>query len=212
MINSKHDLTKSEYYAVLRQSFKFILDHQLKYPINIHALSESTGARLYTYKSFVDRTGLTLEEITDTISELGFTFYKNSHYNIIYNHTIPSPGGQRWTIMHELIHIHNGDIQKDGSVLPLDHRHTKKERITDMLVRRIMAPMCLLHIYDVTSIDEVMAITGLSYTAAQYALNEHFEKRKKNKYGTIEAELLVMDLIQKDYDPIKKCLLNEPLK
>lgn len=203
----KPKLTKSEYYSAIKESHRFILDYQLEYPINISLVAQKSNAKLVSYSEFATRANVALQDTIQYISEFGFSFWAHDSYHIIYNDSIKSKGSMMWTIMHEIVHIYHNDIQKDGTHLPKLHEKTKREALTDLMTCKILAPDCLLDLYAVTSIDEIMALTGLSYTAAEIALNAHMKKRRSNNRVFIETEPFVIDLISRHYNPLNVCFV-----
>lgn len=177
----------------MNASLEFLLDnHLFTYPLDVDSIIREKNIILSTYSDFSKRSAIPFQQLVDFFSEFGFCKFLNNRFYIFYNDTIASSGNTLWTKTHELTHIVRGHITPERPTLSRGHQKTKLEMMTDMFTRRILSPMCLLYLYHVQSIEHVMLLTGLSYTAAKITFDIYSEKKKANKFGTLPLERQLM--------------------
>ncbi|MGN0163934.1 MAG: ImmA/IrrE family metallo-endopeptidase [Candidatus Ornithomonoglobus sp.] len=154
-------------------------------PVNIFDICHNVGVRIYTYRE--NQELIKAYKLSRyALSNDGFSITINNHYAIFYNDTIVPYSRTKFTLAHELGHILLGHITDNGVVtrwnvgeeVPPDPQETA----ANQFAARLLAPACVLYELNVQTVSELMSLTGLSYTAAEYRLKRLNELRERNKF------------------------------
>jgi Zn-dependent peptidase ImmA (M78 family) len=159
-------------------------------PVNISGICRGMGINIYTYRDNEKLLDLfKLRKYADDND--GFSARINGHYVIFYDDSVTPRSRVRFTVAHELGHILLGHVRSEvatrwnnGEKHPTDPRETA----ANQFAVRLLAPACVLYELDVHTTRDLMRLTGLSYTAAEYRLIRLNELRAREKFYTSGLE------------------------
>lgn len=151
------------------------LNNVQKLPVKVKKLSKLfPNLRIKSYSWFADKTGMTIQEVSDFAnSDEGCCYYKKStnKYLILYNDQVKNLGRIRWTIAHELGHFmlkHNEISNRSTlgrSTLSKDE-YDVFEKEANCFARELLAPPTIIIQLGKVSISDIQYICNMSIEAA----------------------------------------------
>lgn len=133
---------------------------------------------------------LQIEKLTET--DIGIISKINGQFIIFYDEKQFPLGRKRFTFAHEIGHFylnHHSIINTTlGRATIYKGHKPQHETEADMFASRILAPLFILKECKVSSVEDVMKLTGLSKEASLYRFKRLQEVNKRNKFYTHPAE------------------------
>lgn len=176
----------SDYKKARDLAWKILIQFKISsLPVNISDICHNAGVRIYTYRENQELIK-SYKFSCHARNNDGFSTMINKHYVIFYNDTIVPYGRTKFTLAHELGHILLGHITDNGVATRWNNDEEAppdpQETAANQFAARLLAPACVLYELNVQTISELMSLTGLSYTAADYRLKRLNELRERNKF------------------------------
>lgn len=176
-------------------AWQFLIDCQIEsLPVDIAKVCASKGYVLRSYqsgKNAIAALGLSGQQ---NVSD-GFTFLHSGKYYIFYNDRC-SPGRQRFTIAHELGHIVLGHLL-EGQYTVINREPAPgddpAETQANQFAARILAPACVLHALNVSTVEELRQLCGISHQAAEFRLARLRVLNQRGKYLSSPLERKVFE-------------------
>lgn len=186
-----------KYIDMCRFASKILIDCNIKFfPLNPLVIANHYNILVVSYECF-EKQGFGFEKDCLNISKDGFSFYNSGKYFIIYNDKISSKGRRRFTITHELAHILLGHINKNNQVFQDKKSYIKKqlEIEADMLAVCLLAPLCIAHMCDISSVQEMQYFFGLSGEASKNIFDNYSKFRFNRELSKINTNDLSVQFI-----------------
>lgn len=151
-------------------------------PVDVFRICEASGVNVITYESGRELiTRFNLEKHTEND---GFSAKINGRYIIFYDSCIQPPGRVRFTVAHEMGHIALRHIAGSATIWNRGETATNdpREMQANVFAARLLAPACVLMELNIQTVNELQAVTGLSYTAAKIRLERLNALRERGKF------------------------------
>lgn len=168
-------------------SWRILIDNKItELPIKISSICKNANIGLYSYtrgRPILDELRINI----DSMSQDGFTSVWNGQYMIFYNDALP-PRRNRFTIAHELGHIHLGHVGK----YKLINREPSPnddpiEQAANVFASRLLAPAIVLHDLGLREPHEIMKYCDITYTAATFRAERMSELYRREKEFLIRS-------------------------
>jgi len=185
----------SNFYSVYQNSrdmaWHLLIDQNItSLPISIQSMCQNLSIPLLDFGNHLDLIHeFKLEPYIENND--GFTILINEHPVIFYNKEITPHGRLRFTVAHELGHIMLQHLKVNsvacrsgvtlwnaGEIAPPN----LIESAANVFASRLLAPAFLLKELNLKTIEEIMDLTGLSYTASEIRLKRLKSLKQRNKF------------------------------
>jgi Zn-dependent peptidase ImmA (M78 family) len=163
------------YDRCLRMAHEFILQERISsLPVDPFIITKKHSWNTVTVGYLANKSGVKRDFIYDKMigSKEAGTIYCNGYYRVIYNEHVRSFERVRWTIMHEIGHIHLNhftDFEKtkiNNDELS-DREYAVLESEANVFASEILAPKALLILIRSTSVNKIQNICKLSNEASE---------------------------------------------
>ncbi len=144
-------------------------------PVDLSAVAAAHDIKVVSYESCADYLGMSVQQLYEEISPLGFSFREGERCIAAINHNACGGLRRRWTMAHELAHIFLGHIGTD-----IKRMEERCERSADSFAAELLAPLTVLHFCGVSSAAETARLCGLSKQAAEIRFRQLQELRRKS--------------------------------
>jgi len=195
-------------------AWKFILEQNICYlPVDPLQLAFQLGYHVLTYEQYARIVRKPVSVIIQQYDADGFSFWsaRDSCFIITYN-AMQSPASCRWTMMHEIAHIHLGHLSPHRPVFSRIRSDDRSlfEIEAQEFARRILCPSIVLHNCQVESVEELSQLCGLSRSAAVHRLSHLNMLIARQRFRTNPFEVLVEEQFEKftQYYLRRKAMLN----
>ncbi len=150
--------------------------HEL--PINLNTVIDHYNYNLFTYNKIMQLGFKPLRPDGYTI-----TVRKDEmiEYTIVYDSSL-SPQRIRWTIAHEIGHIHLNHLTETYAI-------TNPDREAQYFAEQLLMPLPVISTLGTDSVQRIMSLCNVSSEAAQWRMNDlkrHYSYR--NRYGLTEDD------------------------
>lgn len=155
----------------------------ISYPIQPEAVLQhiQQNCRVMSYRQVADITNCSIEDVAALCeSRSGATHYDREHdrYLIMFNPEM-NAGRIRWTLAHEIGHIcsEHFDLLDQSKIAYTENRdfYSQLESEADYFAWNLLAPLPIMRIMGVESVEDTASIYGLSAQAAAL----HFDRYQK---------------------------------
>lgn len=133
------------------------------FPMNCYEVASLLCIELKTYAEFSEAD----RDFIVSKAQDGFTIKKNGKYVIFYN-ADKSVERRRFTIWHEIAHIHLGHLEAEIS-------YEQMEEEANHFAITALAPLALVHRLSLFDPWTLSSVCGVSFVLANYVL-EHYKK------------------------------------
>ncbi len=134
-------------------------------PVDVVTVARQNNWVVIPYSQLNETISQIYEEIIYT--DWGFTIYYNNQYMILYDDTIKI-GAQRFTIAHEIGHIIlNHFVCNDMPTREIE---------ANLFAAQILMPLNVLTKCNISTIEELQSICGVTYSAAKYRYNKYISR------------------------------------
>lgn len=153
-------------------AWRFLLDqHITSLPVDPFRITSKNGWLVYTYEEFASLVHKSVHDLIDRYEKDGFTFWSRHDecFIICYNTALPFPVC-RWTLLHEIAHIHLRHITTETPIKTRVRTEDRPlfEREAQGFARRVLCPSIVLHGCKAFEPEQIMRLCGISYDAAVY--------------------------------------------
>lgn len=153
-------------------AWRFLLDQNIdSLPVDPFRIASQNGWVIYTYEEFSTIVNRTVEDLISRYEKDGFAFWsRHDECSIIcYNSALPF-SICRWTLLHEIAHIHLRHINPQAPILSRVRSADRPlfEREAQGFARRVLCPSIVLHGCKAFEPEQIMRLCGISYEAAVY--------------------------------------------
>lgn len=193
----------NKYQLARNLSWDIILKYNISsLPVEVLTLCDNMGIKVYSYQkasTLIDRLGLA-EDIKDND---GLSLIYNGKYIIFYDNSIEPFARRRFTVCHELGHILLGHVEE----ISPRYRSTQwnrnaeepneDEAAANIFASRLLAPACVLNELDISTVEDLTNLTGLSDIAASIRLNRLQKLEKRNNFYLSSKEKAVYRQFEK---------------
>jgi len=178
----------------LRQkAWQYIIENRIQtLPVDVFGLASKYV--MLSYRHYSELTGKTMAYIIDRYDRDGFVFWSNRQQNYIVCFNDAQPAVTvRWTVMHEIAHITLGHVAPDASAHTRIRKksHPYAEAEADGFARRVLCPSIVLHNCGALETPDIMALCGISRTAAAYRSRYMKKLELRNMWRTDPLEAKV---------------------
>ena len=174
----KKILKRKDYDRIEEELNILIEDYGVKYfPMDCFEVASLMNIEIKSYSQFS-------QEDCDFIvshSEDGFTIFKNKKYVIYYNEK-KNDERIRFTIWHEIAHIHLGHLEKDCKI-----SYEQMEEEANHFATHALAPLQFVHRLSLFSPLMLCTVCGVSFELANYVLAHY---RNAFQYESIKKAIL----------------------
>lgn len=137
----------------------------------------------------------------------GISYVKDNSYHILTNGSDPL-NEQRFTIAHELGHIfmeHNMTNNQYGRNYGVRVKpQTSDEYQAERFATNILAPACVLWMAGITKAEDIAEVCRIPYEYAKWRAARIHELDKRNKFGTSQLEVNVINMFAPYVKDFKK--------
>ena len=178
----------NKYQLARNLSWDIILKYNIaSLPVDILPLCKKMGVKVYSYQTaskLIDY----LELSENTKDNDGMATMVNGKYVIFYDNEIEPFERRRFTVCHELGHILLGHVDELSPRCRATrwNRNSEEpdedEAAANIFASRLLAPACVLNELDISTVEDLTDLTGLSDIAASIRLNRLQELEKRNKF------------------------------
>ena len=169
--------------------------------MDVRSLCRTMRVETRTYREAAERSGVSEAELCARYDPDGFvTWSKRASGYVIYYNQNMNEQQLRWTLMHELSHVHLGHVQalrtrEKGKL------HAWMETEADGMTRRVLCPSIVLHDLQALQPERIARCCGVSRQAARFASERMavFERRNCYRMDALErqVEQQFMDFIRR---------------
>lgn len=179
-------------------AWRFLLDQNINaLPVDPFWLASQNGWQIYTYEEFATLVHKSVQDLINRYEKDGFAFWsrRDGCFIICYNAMLPFPVC-RWTLLHEIGHIHLRHINPETPILTRIRTEDRPlfEREAQGFARRVLCPSIVLHDCKAFETEQIMRLCGISREAAKYR-SEYIKKlevRGKFLIDPLEREVKEM--------------------
>lgn len=173
----------NEYKNIRNTAWHFLVSNHVNYlPVNLEQIAERNNWHLLEYN---DHKNLAVALDKFINEKDGWTsFYKNCIF--IFYRRSNNLGRQRFTIAHEYGHI---TLKHYDKIFDKNCEHE-----ANMFAARILMPICVLKECDANTVEKIIQLCQVSYSAACFRLKRLNLLGQRNKFYThpLERKLLEM--------------------
>ncbi len=153
-------------------AWSFLLDQKIaSLPVDPFRIATQNGWKIYTYEAFAAVVGKSVAELIARYEKDGFAFCAKGDdtFVICYNSALPF-STCRWTLLHEIAHIHLGHINPQTPIISRVRTEYRPllEQEAQGFARRVLCPSIVLHHCKAHEPDQIMRLCGVSRDAANY--------------------------------------------
>lgn len=173
-------------------AWRFLLDQGINsLPVDPFRIALQNGWTIYTYEEFSTLVHRSVDDLISRYEKDGFTFWsqRDGCFIICYNAALPF-SVCRWTLLHEIAHIHLGHINPQAPILSRVRSADRPlfEREAQGFARRVLCPSIVLHDCKAFEPEQIMRLCGISREAAEYR-SEYIKKLEvRGKFNTAPLE------------------------
>ena len=179
-------LDEETYEELKGEVARYIEQCGMSYPLNVEKFARRMKLKAVPYSSLGDRA----HSASMQASQDGFLCEKNCAYTYIFFNDEKIKERQETSILHEIGHLvldHNSTPQKTDE---------KKEAEAKFFAKYAKAPMPLIHLLPIKTVETIQKAFKLSRQAAEIAL-DNYEKwlgRFNGKYKDYELKILSLEI------------------
>lgn len=174
-----------KYQKARNLSWEIILKYNISsLPVSILDLCKDIGIKVYSYQT-ADKLIRMLDLSKYLKDNDGLSIKLNDTYIILYDNTIEPFARRRFTVSHEMGHILQGHLEGAHNIMQWNKdgdEPNEYEAVANVFASRLLAPACVLKELDISTVEELVSLTGLSYTAAEIRLKRLNEVKQRNKF------------------------------
>lgn len=193
-------------------AWRFLLDQKIdSLPVDPFRIAIQNGWIVYTYEEFAALVHKSVESLISRYEKDGFAFWsrRDGRFIICYNAALPF-SVCRWTLLHEMAHIHLQHINPGTPILSRIRSEDRPlfEREAQGFARRVLCPSIVLHNCKAFEPDQIMRLCGISREAADYR-SEYIKKLECR--GKFCVDLLERE-VEKQFAPFVERYTLQELK
>lgn len=179
-------------------AWRFLLDQNINaLPVDPFRLASQNGWLVYTYEEFATLVHRSVQDLINRYENDGFAFWsrRDGCFIICYNAALPF-SVCRWTLLHEIAHIHLRHINSQTTILSRVRTEDRPlfEREAQGFARRVLCPSIVLHNCKAFEPEQIMRLCGVSGEAAGYR-SEYIKKLEaRGKFNTDPLETQVEEM------------------
>ena len=173
------------------KAWRFILDNGInRLPVDLFRLAEKLGYTIMSYADIEKISGISSKTLEKKYSKKGISYLSAYGNHMIFYNAEQSKEEARWTIMHEIAHIHLGHVNRKAQTR-IQGQDLLKESLADGFSRRILCPSIVLHKCNAIEPEEIMTLCGISKSAANIRSTYMKRLKTRDKFLTHPLEKMV---------------------